>query len=242
MSPSSIARLIAIAMLSPPAMAADLPPPPAFAPAPAPMVAVTGAATATVPNDRMHAQLRAEAEAPTATAGANEVNAKIAQALARAKSVQGVEARTAGYSTWQVNEKGKPARWRVVQTLALEGSDFGELATLITRLQEDGLLLSGMNFSVRTDTRRRTEDALTQQAIRSWQARVELAAASLGYGSWRPGRVSVSSGDVVGRPEPMLRAQIAAAAPIAPVAVEGGTTDITITVSGDAVLDKPAPR
>lgn len=242
MKPIPVAGLISVVVLSLPAVAADMPSSAAYAPAPGPMVSVTGAATAIVQNDRMHASLRAEVDSPTATAGANEINAKIAQALARAKAVQGVEARTAGYSTWQISEKGKPVRWHVTQTLMLEGSDFAQLATLVTRLQEDGLLLSGMSFSVRPDTRRRTEEALTQQAIKAWQARAELAAASLGYGGWRPGRVTVSSGDAIGRPEPMFRAQAAAAAPIAPVAVEGGTTDITITVSGDAVLDKPAPR
>ena len=62
-----------------------------------PAVTVTGAATTTVANDRMHATMRAEVEAPVATAGANEVNAKIAAALTRAKAVAGVETRTAGY-------------------------------------------------------------------------------------------------------------------------------------------------
>jgi predicted secreted protein len=206
-------------------------------------VAVTGAATATIPNDRMLATVRAEAEAPTAAAAANDVNARTAQATALAKAVTGVEVRNAGYSTWQVSERGKASRWRVVQSLSLEGSDFAQMASLLTRLQEDGLLLSGVSFGVRTDTRRRTEDALTQQAIKVWQQRAEVAAGALGYGSWRPGRVAVGTGDVVVRPEPMMRAQaMAAPAPVAPLAFEGGTTDVTVTVSGDAVLDRPQTR
>jgi hypothetical protein len=34
----------------------------------------------------------------------------------------------------------------------------------------------------------------------------------------------------------------AAPASAPPVAVEGGTTELTVTVSGDAVLDKPSGR
>lgn len=200
-------------------------------------VTVTGAATTTVANDRMHATMRAEVEAPVATAGANEVNAKIAAALTRAKAVAGVETRTAGYSTWQITEKGKPPRWRVVQSLVLEGSDFAQLATLVTRLQDDGLLMSNMNFGVRPETRRKAEDAMTQQAIKAWQQRAELAAAALGYSTWRPGRVTVGTGDYAPPPSPMFRAQ-ASPAGMAPVAVEGGTTDITVTVTGEAILDK----
>jgi predicted secreted protein len=230
---------LVIAALPAAAFAADL----AVPAAPPPSVSVIGSATVTVANDRMHASLRAEAEAPTAAAAANEVNAKVAQATARAKAVAGVDVRSAGYSTWQSNEKGKPAKWRVVQSIALEGSDFAALATLLTRLQEDGMLLSHMGFTVQKDTRRRTEDALTQQAIRAWQQRAELAATALGFGSWRPGRVAVNTGDVVSRPEPMMRAQaMASSPPVAPVAVEAGTTDISVTVTGEAILDRPLQR
>jgi hypothetical protein len=35
-----------------------------------------------------------------------------------------------------------------------------------------------------------------------------------------------------------MRAQPMAMGAAAPVAVEGGTTDVTVTVSGDALLDK----
>jgi predicted secreted protein len=204
-----------------------------------PVVSVVGVAASAIANDRMHASLRAEADAATAAAGASEVNARIAQALARAKGVGGVEAKTTGYSTWQTSERGKPVRWRVVQTIALESSDFAALASLVSRLQEDGLLLSGMHFTVQPDTRRRTEDALTEQAIRSWQQRAGIAAAALGYSVWRPGRISINTGDAPSPPAPYLRQRMAgAAAEAAPVAVEAGTTEITVTVSGEALLER----
>jgi predicted secreted protein len=204
-----------------------------------PSVSVTGAATGTVQNDRMQAMVRVEAENANATAAGNEVNARMGKALARAKAVQGVEVKSAGYSTFQTWEKGKPSKWKVVQSLALTSSDFPALASLITRLQdEDGLLVSGITFSVAPDTRRKAEDALTRDAIRAWQQRAATATDALGYGNWRAGRVTVSSHDmtVSPRPEMMMRAQ-AATAGAPPVAVEGGTTEITVTVTGDAQLD-----
>jgi predicted secreted protein len=204
-----------------------------------PSVSVTGAATGTVQNDRMQAMVRVEAENANATAAGNEVNARMGKALARAKAVQGVEVKSAGYSTFQTWEKGKPSKWKVVQSLSLTSSDFPALASLITRLQdEDGLLVSGITFSIAPDTRRKAEDALTREAIRAWQQRAATATDALGYGSWRAGRVTVSSGDmtVSPRPEMMMRAQ-AAPAGAPPVAVEGGTTEITVTVTGDAQLD-----
>jgi len=141
-------------------------------------------------------------------------------------------------------EKGKPARWRVTQSITLDSGDFSAVATLIGRLQEDdGLLLSGMNFSVTDEARAKAEDAVTQQAIRSWQERAQAAARGLGFPGWRPGRVTVQAG---GRAAPMFRAaaaEVYAGAP--PVPVEAGTTDVTVTVTGDAVLEitrPPSPR
>jgi predicted secreted protein len=209
-----------------------------------PVVTVSASATTTLPNDRVQAWLRAEAENPNPATAAAQVNAVVARALARIRGVAAIKAATSGYSTQQVMEKGKPLRWRVTQTIALDSGDFGAIATLIGRLQEDdGLLLSGMNFSVSDDARAKAEDTATQQALRAWQERAQAAARGLGFPGWRPGRVTVQTG---GRPIPVFRAAAAesfAGAP--PVAVEGGTTDVTVTVTGDAALETarpPGPR
>ena len=221
---------------------AQQPPTPAL-PA-SPSVTVTGAASTKVQNDRMQVMVRAESEQTTAGAAATDVNTRMAKALAAAKAAAGVEAKSAGYSTWQQWEKGKPGKWRVSQTLSLTGADFPALAALLTKLQdEDGLLVSSIAFSLAPETRRRAEDALTKEAIRAWQQRAATASEALGFAAWRPGRVSVSTGDYAPQPRfDMMARAGAAAAPAPPVAVEGGTTELTVTVTGDAVLDKPSGR
>lgn len=201
-----------------------------------PTVSVSAAATASLANDRVQAWLRAEAENANAASAAAQVNTTIARALARIRGVAAVKAATSGYATQQIAEKGKPTRWRVTQSIALDSGDFAAIAALAGRLQEeDGLLLSGMNFSITDETRAKAEDGLTQQAIRAWQERAQAAARGLGFPGWRPGRVTVQTG---GRAIPMFRAaaaEVYAGAP--PVPVEAGTTDITVTVTGDAVLE-----
>jgi predicted secreted protein len=169
----------------------------------------------------------------------------MARALAAAKATPGVEAKSAGYSTWQQWEKGKPGKWRVAQTLSLTGSDFPALAALVSKLQDDeGLLVSSISFMLAPETRRRAEDALTKEAIRAWQQRAATAAEALGFAGWRPGRLNVATGDHLVQPRFEMAMRAAAPAPAAapPVAVEGGATEITVTVTGDAVLDKPAMR
>jgi len=201
-----------------------------------PTVTVSASATATVGNDRLQAWLRAEAENPSPAAAASQVNAVVAKALATARSYASVKVATAGYTTQQIVEKGKASRWRIDQTISLDAADFTAAATLISKLQdEDNLLLSSMSFSLADKTRRDAEDGVTRQAIRSWQARAEQAAQALGFASWHPGHLNVQAGDS-GRIYPTMRAQ-AAPSFAAPVALEAGTTDVTVTVSGEAILE-----
>ncbi|MEO9136574.1 MAG: SIMPL domain-containing protein [Casimicrobiaceae bacterium] len=207
------------------------------APTPQPVITITASASNDVANDRMHAFLRAEADNADAVQAASDVNARMARALSRAKAVVGVEASSAGYSSYQISEPNRAMRWRVSQTVALESADFVALSALVSKLQgSDGLLLSGLGFSVSSAARRATEDALMQQAVRSWQQRAQNASQAFGAGGWRAGRVTIQTNDY-GRPQPMLKAAGMVAASAAPVSVEGGTSEVTVTVSGEAILD-----
>ena len=205
---------------------------------PQPAVTVTASATATVNNDRLQASLRAEADNASPVAAASQVNATVAKAIAIAKTYPSVKVATAGYSTYQMADKTKPQRWHVVQSISLEGEDFTAAATLITRLQDEGgMLLSSMGFSLSDKARHDAEDSVTQEAIKGWQERAHRAAEGLGFRAWRPGHVTVQSNEG-GRMYPVLRAQ-AMSASAAPVQVEAGTTDVTVTVSGEALLGEP---
>lgn len=217
------------------ARAADPPP------ATAPVVSLSASATLSVANDRVYAWLRAEVDHADPARAAADVNARMARALARAKAVPGVDAATSGYSSYQIADKNQPPRWRVAQTLTLEGADFAAMAALVSKLQvDDALALSGMNFAVSPEARRRAEDALMQQAIKAWQARAQNAANSFGFQGWRMGKVSIQTGDFA-RPAPMFRQSSAMAASAPPISVEAGNTDVTVSVAGEAVLDTPRP-
>jgi predicted secreted protein len=205
------------------------------APTPQPVLTVQASANGSVPNDRMHAWLRAEADAADAAQAGNEVNARMARALARAKAARGVDASTSAYSTYQVESKDRGGRWRVSQTLSLEASDFLALSALVSRLQaEDGLLVSGLSFSVSPAAQRTAEDALIEQAARAWQQRAQLAAQAFGGANWRAGHVAIQTSDP-GRPQPMMRMQATAAA--APVNVEAGKTELSVSISGEVILE-----
>jgi len=231
-----VAGLLAMCVLAAAHAQAPVPPPDV------PKVTVNASASASIANDRLQAWVRAESEQPDPTAAANQVNAAIAKGLARAKAIPGITVATSGYSTQPITEKGRATRWRVTQTITLTGSDFGVVAALLTRMQEqDGLLLSGMSFSLTSNARDQAERTLIQQAVRSWQMRAQISASALGFDSWRAGHVNVQSNDGA-RVYATMRAQPQAAAEFSPVSVEAGVTEVTITVSGDALLEGPGKR
>lgn len=224
---------VAVALLA--ARASAQMPPPGIGP---PVVTVTAAVTTVVPNDRLQAWMRAEAEDASPATAASQTNTLVAKALAEAKLYKTVKVATAGYSTQQIAEKGKPTRWRVTQSITLDSNDFTQAATLMSRLQDQGgMLLSNMVFSLSDKIRKDAEDSVTEQAIKGWQARAQQAAQGLGFGAWRVGHVTVQTSGG-GPVYPQMRVQAMAAPAGAPVTLEAGTTEVSVTVSGEAVLEQ----
>jgi predicted secreted protein len=212
---------------------------------PQPVITLNATVSTAVANDRMQVSLRAEAENADPARAGSDVNAKMARAISRAKAAAGIDVATTGYSTYPVYDKDqKPTRWHASQSLSIEGADFAAVASLATALQADGgLLVSGVSFSVSTATRRKEEDALTGSAIRQWQERAASVARAFGAAKWRTGRVTVEASGTVRPQQPMMRSGVAVAQS-APMVVEGGTSEISVTVSGEAILDdaRPSPR
>jgi predicted secreted protein len=201
-----------------------------------PAISLNASATMQVDNDRMTILMQAESEKPVASVAASEVNARMARALAVTKAVSGVTAKTVNYSTNQVLEKGRMVRWRVSQWLQIETADFTAGANLATKLQDEGLLLSSLTFNVSPDARRVAVAKLQHEALTDWQSLAKQAAASMGYGGYAPGRLAINVNDNVPPPRPRFSAQaMAAAAP--EVNVAGGSSEIVLTVSGDAILN-----
>ncbi len=213
-----------------------------IAPAPAvmPAVVLTASAGMQVDNDRMTILLQAEAEKPNATAASAEVNARMAKALAIAGAVPSVTAKTLSYSTDQVMEKGRMVRWRVTQLLQMETADFAAGANLATRLQDEGLLLVSLTFGISPEARRKAIAKLQHDALMEWQSLARQAAVSMGYASHTPGRLTISTGDAGPRPRYAVKAMTAMAADS--VTVSAGSSEMVVTVSGEANLTNERKR
>ena len=127
-----------------------------------PTVDVSASATATLAQ-RPHARVAAHRKRERQCRGrCGRREARMARALAKLKALPAIKVATSGYSTDAIIEKGKPTRWRVSQAITLDSADFAVLASAVGKLQDDGMLLSGLGFSLSDAARKAAEDSVTQ--------------------------------------------------------------------------------
>jgi predicted secreted protein len=185
--------------------------------------------------DRLTIQLRAEVTGPDATRVQSEINRRMAAALERARAVPTVRAETRGYWVNQERPQNAPVRWRGQQVLVLIGGDTAATLALAGELQQNGLLMSGMNFDLLPETARAAEDELTAEALKRLRERAARVAAALELSirNIRDVRVGQIGGQMPPRPM-MMRAEAAGSA-AQPVA-EAGETTVRVTVDAEVVL------
>jgi predicted secreted protein len=193
--------------------------------------------TRDVENDWITAIVGVTAEDANPAALADRVNKDMAWTLEQAKSESKVKAKSGGYSTYPINEKGRIVRWQANQQLVLEGNDAAAMTALLGKLQVR-VQLQSFEFSVSDATRRKVQEELVTDALAAFRARATLVAKGLGASGYTLDDVSVETA-APGYPVPMMRAEMAMAKSdmAAPPAVEAGTSRVAVSVQGSIVLD-----
>ena len=192
---------------------------------------LSAAAEREVPNDLMRATLAAESEDRDPARLAQRLNTTMQWALDQARGVDGIELQSGAYRTFPVYEKRKLLRWRGSQELRLESRDTDRLTTLVGELQTK-LTVRSMSLAVSSETRRKVENELIDEALDRFKDRAEIVRRNLAAEGYDLGTVEVLT---EGAPPPRpMRIQAAQAA--APPAIEAGTSTIVVRVSGSIRL------
>ena len=187
-----------------------------------------------VPPDELSATLRAEATSPNAADAQRQVNAAMADALARAKQTTGVAAETGGYSVFR-DTSVKPERWQAAQTLALHSEDGAALLTLVGALQQKGLAVEDLHWRLSDDTERHAQAEAMRRAIGAVRARVDEAAGLLGLSFVRFTTVRLDSPHQ-NRPPMRMMALAAPAAAAPPPSAAAEDIPVSATVDVEAAL------
>jgi predicted secreted protein len=220
------------------AVAQPMQPPPFYN-----VVTLEASATAEVPADTLTATLFTEEQGPDPGQLATRVNARIEEALAKAKAEPKVEARSGNYQTTPVYDRGNQITgWRIRADIILESRDFKALGALAGQLQPT-LKLWSMTFSLSRRAREAAEASLTNEALARFQEKARAVAKTLGFPGHSLGQISVRTEGPV-QPVPMFRTAAAGMAegmppPPGPVPVEPGKGSVTVFVSGSVILGPP---
>ncbi len=197
-------------------------------------LALSARADKTLPRDRLHAELRVEAAGADPVRVQNEINRRMAAALARAKSAAGVSVETGGYAVYpERDSKGTITGWRGGQVLRLASGDFPALLGLVGTLQGEGLALSDLSAELSPAAAKAAQDELTDAALKDIRARAARIASALGTRVERYTELHVGNAAV---PPVPIRAMAAAAPGVpAPVAAAGEAT-VSVTVDATVLL------
>jgi predicted secreted protein len=203
------------------------------------VITLEASATADVPTDTLTVTLFVEEQGPDPGQLAARVNARLEEALAKARKEPKVEAHSGNYQTNPTYDRANQITgWRIRADIVLESRDFKAVAALAGAMQP-ALKLWSMTFSLSRGAREAAEATLLAEALGKFQEKARAVAKGLGFPGFLLGQIAVRS-DGPGRPPMPMRgvamAAMADAAPSPPVPVDGGKNAVTVTVSGSIVL------
>jgi len=191
-----------------------------------------------VANDWATARFTIQAEGKDPAVVADSVNRQMKGALELAKHTPDVEMTSGAYTTQPIYDDGRVVRWRARQEVRAESGDVGRLSKLIGTLQAESVLLSGIAFSVKNETRVAVEEELIKEALSAFRTRASLIAEGLGAADWS--LVSLSVGRSGGQPR-MMRMHAESSriskASAAPPVFEAGTSALRVQIDGNVELD-----
>jgi len=188
----------------------------------------------TAPNDLGRAVAYFETNSAHPADLANKVNTVIAAALVMAKNHPAVKVRTGSSQTFPIYAKNSRSieSWRMRSELLLESRDAAALSELVGKLQSS-LAVGNIGFAPAPETRRKIEDDTAVDAIGNFSEKALRYASSLKK-RYRIVSMNIGTQGAVS-PAPSFRA-MAMVADSAPMPVEAGESQITVTVNGQIEL------
>lgn len=206
---------------------------------------------AQVPQDLLTASLRIEKENADAKAVQTEINTIMAKAVETAKAVTTVKVSTGHYYVYQYDPNPRPVektdgkeekpamKWRGSQSLQLQSTKADDLLKLAGALQDSGLVMENLGYSLSPEKAEEAKDSLMEAALAKVKTKAERAAKAMNKTRTDLVEINVDSSDNFIHAPVMMRAMAMDGAAMekasAPTAAPG-ESEITLTVSAKALL------
>jgi predicted secreted protein len=196
------------------------------------VIQADGEAQTRVQNDYLTIDLTLDKQ-DTDAARLNQDMQKIAAgALAKARKVTTVQAKTSGYSVVPVYDKSRIVRQQASYRITIETRDFDAGLSLAATMQP--FQIGNLAFSVSPERRKETERALIQQAIAEMREKFNIAANSLGPRTVTVTHITIGARQYEPVRHMMMKGAMDAQAEAA-MPAEAGDSQVTVMVSGSAL-------
>jgi predicted secreted protein len=200
-------------------------------------VSLSANASVQVPQDLLTMSLSVLREGTDAHALQTQVNAALEAALqiARREAKPGqMEVRTGQFGlSPRYGRDSKLIGWQGSAELVLEGRDFSRITETAGKLQT--LTVASINFGLTREQFQAAQSKAQAQAIAQFRSNATEVAKGFGFSDYTLVDVRIGAET----PAPMMRQRMLAASSMAaetPIAAEGGTSNVTVTVSGSVQL------
>ncbi|SAK74621.1 hypothetical protein AWB77_03351 [Caballeronia fortuita] len=209
-------------------------------PQPSGVLSLSAQASAQVPQDVVDITLFYEQEAADPSSLTNTLNQRADAALREAKGVDNVTAKSGSFTVYPSTDRdGKISAWRGRTEVVLESHDFAAASKLAGKMSSS-MQVGSVAFSLSPEAQRAAEQKLVAQAIDSFRKQAQTAAQGFGYSNFTIREVNVGHSGAQPRPVMMMqsRAMSADAKMASPIAMEAGTTTVTVDVSGSVQMGR----
>ena len=201
-----------------------------------------------VQEDLLMSSVRIEKEGLDPKAVQNEINLIMAKAIKIAKQPD-ISVCTGQYNIYQYNEeqntsnkekKVKQKKWSGTQVLLLQSKSPEALLAVIGQLQNEGLLIQSLNYTLSNDKRDAIRNSMIESAIAKLKQQATRVGKALGQEYSRFTIINIDTGLGLRPPMPIYRSATPALSVMSDIAVmpsaEPGTSTVSITVSATALL------
>ncbi|WP_250528762.1 SIMPL domain-containing protein [Caballeronia sp. ATUFL_F1_KS4A] len=208
-------------------------------PQPSGVLSLSAQASAQVPQDVVNITLFYEQEAADPSSLTSTLNQRAEAALREAKGVDGVTAKSGSFTVYPSTDRdGKISAWRGRTEVVLESHDFAAASKLAGKMSSS-MQVGSVAFSLSPEAQRAAEQKLVSQAIDSFRKQAQSAAQGFGYNNFTIREVNVGRSGAQPRPVMMMQSRaMSADAKMAPIAMEAGTTTVTVDVSGSVQMGR----
>ncbi|OLL33061.1 hypothetical protein BTH42_03730 [Burkholderia sp. SRS-W-2-2016] len=206
-------------------------------PQPSGVLSLNAQASAEVPQDVVEITLFYEQEASDPSTLTATLNQRADAAMQKARGVSGVTARSGAFSIFPSTDRdGRISAWRGRTEVVLESRDFAAASKLAAQMASI-MQVGNVHFSLSPEAQRAAEQRITGDAIKSFREQAASSAQAFGFSGYSIREVNVNHSGAMPRPVMMMSARaMGADAKMAQMPLEGGTTTVTVNVSGSVQM------